>query len=72
MLASILSSHLLSKILKITLYKTIVFPVVLYRCETWSLILGEEHRLKVFENSLLRIFGTKRDEVMGGWRKLHN
>jgi hypothetical protein len=48
-------------------------PVVLYGCETWSLILREEHRLRVFENrALRRIFGPKRDEVTGGWRKLHN
>jgi hypothetical protein len=47
--------------------------VVLYGCETWSLTLREEHRLKVFENRVLRrIFGPKRDEVTGGWRKLHN
>jgi hypothetical protein len=46
--------------------------VVLYRCETWSLTLREEHRLRVFENKVLRIFGPKRDEVTGGWRKLHN
>jgi hypothetical protein len=48
-------------------------PVVLYLCETWSLTLREEHRLRVFENRVLRrIFGPKRDEVIGGWRKLHN
>jgi hypothetical protein len=47
-------------------YKTIILPVVVYRCETWSLILSEEHRLRVFENRVLR------DEVTGGWRKLHN
>jgi hypothetical protein len=53
--------------------KTIILPVVLYGCETWSLSLREEHRLRVFENRVLRrIFGSKRDEVMGGWRKLHN
>jgi hypothetical protein len=53
--------------------KTIILPVVLYRCETWSLTLREEHRLRVFENRVLRrIFGLKRDEVTGGWRKLHN
>jgi hypothetical protein len=47
--------------------------VVLYGCETWSLTLREEHRLRVFENRVLRrIFGLKRDEVMGDWRKLHN
>ena len=47
--------------------------VVLYGCETWSLILREERRLRVFENRvLMRIFGPKRDEVTGEWRKLHN
>jgi hypothetical protein len=47
--------------------------VVLYGCETWSLSLREEHRVRVFENRVLRrIFGTKRDELKGGWRKLHN
>jgi hypothetical protein len=46
--------------------------VVLYGCETWSLTLKEEHRLRVFENRVLRIFGPKRDEVTGEWRKLHN
>jgi hypothetical protein len=67
----LLSSRLLSKNLKI--YKTIILPVVLYRCETWSLILKEEHRLGVFENrALRRIFGQERDEVTGEWRKLHN
>jgi hypothetical protein len=50
-----------------------VLDVVLYGCETWSLTLMEEHRLRVFENRVLRrIFGPKRDEVTGGWRKLHN
>jgi hypothetical protein len=53
--------------------KTIILPVVLYGCETWSLTLREEHSLSVFENRVLRrIFGTKRDEVTGEWRKLHN
>jgi hypothetical protein len=48
-------------------------PVVLYGCETWSLTLREEHRLRVIEDRVLRrIFGPKRDEVTGGWRKLHN
>jgi hypothetical protein len=48
-------------------------PEVLYGCETWSLTLREEHRLRVFENRVVRrIFGSKRDEVTGGWRKLHN
>jgi hypothetical protein len=55
------------------IYKAIILPVILYGCETWSLTLREEHRLKVFENKVLRrIFGTKRDEVTGEWRKLHN
>jgi hypothetical protein len=54
-------------------YKTIILPVVLYGCGTWSLTLREEHRLWVFENKVLkRIFGPKRDEVKGRWRKLHN
>jgi hypothetical protein len=53
--------------------KTIILPVVLYGCETWSLTLREEHRLRVFENRMLRrISGPKRDEVTGEWRKLHN
>jgi hypothetical protein len=68
-----LSSRLLSKNLKIRIYKTIILPVVLYGCETWSLILREEHRLRVFENRVLwRIFGPKREEVTGEWRKLHD
>jgi hypothetical protein len=50
-----------------------ILPVVLYGCETWSLTLREEHRLRVFENRVLRrIFGPKGDEVTGEWRKLHN
>jgi hypothetical protein len=52
---------------KIKIYKTIILHVVLYGCETWSLTLREEHRLRVFENRVLsRIFGPKRDEVAGG------
>jgi hypothetical protein len=47
-------------------------PLVLYGCETWSLTVREEHKLRVFENRVLRIFGPKRDGVTGGWRKLHN
>jgi hypothetical protein len=59
--------------LKIKIYRTIIFPVVLYGCETLSLILSEERRLRVLENRVLRrIFGPKRDEVTGEWRKLHN
>jgi hypothetical protein len=58
---------------KIKIYRTIILPVVLYGCETMSLTLREEHRLRVFENRVLRrIFGPKRDEVTGCWRKLHN
>jgi hypothetical protein len=54
-------------------HKIIILPVVLYRCETWSLTLREQHRLRVFENRLLRrMFGAKRDEVMVEWRKVHN
>jgi hypothetical protein len=64
---------LLSKNLKIRFYRIIILPVVLYWCETWSLTLREERRLRVFENRVLRrIFGRKRDEVTGEWRKLHN
>jgi hypothetical protein len=67
------SSRLLSKNVKMRIYKTIILPVVLYGCETWSLTLREEHRLRVFENRVLRgIFGLKKDEVIGGWRMLHN
>jgi hypothetical protein len=61
-----LYSSLLSKSVKIKIYRTIIFPVVLYGCETWSLTLMEECRLRVFENRVLRrIFGPKRDEVTG-------
>jgi hypothetical protein len=64
MLANILSSRLLLKKVKIKINKTIILPVVLYGCGTWSLTLREEHRLRVFENRVLRrIFGPKRDEV---------
>jgi hypothetical protein len=58
---------------KIRIYKTIILPLRLYGYKIWSLTLREEHRLKMFENrALRRIFGPKRDEVTGGWRKLHN
>jgi hypothetical protein len=69
---NLLSSHLLSKNVKVRIYKTIILPVVLCGCETWSLAVREEHKLRVFENRVLRIFGPKRDGVTGGWRKLHN
>jgi hypothetical protein len=66
-----LSSRLLSRNVKVKIYNTIILPVVLYGCETWSLTLMEEHRLRVFEIRVLRrIFGPKRDEVTGEWRKL--
>ena len=64
---------MLSKNLKFTTYRTLNLPVVLYGCESWSLSLREERRLRVFENMVLRrVFGSKRDEVTGEWRKLHN
>ena len=70
---NLFSSNLLSKTLKIKIYRTRILPVVLYGCETWSLTLREERRLRVFENRVLRrVFGPKRDEVTGEWRKLHN
>jgi hypothetical protein len=66
------SSRLISKNLKIKIYKIVILPVVLYGCETWSLTFREEHRLRVFENRVLRkIFGPKREED-GSWRKLRN
>jgi hypothetical protein len=65
-------SSLLSKNIKIRTYEITILPVILYGCETWSLTLREQRRLRVFENRLLRrIFGSKSDEVTGGWRKLH-
>jgi hypothetical protein len=64
------SSRLLSTNVKIKIYKTVILPVVLYGCETWSLTLSEGHRFRVFQNRVLwRIFGPKRDEVSGGWKK---
>jgi hypothetical protein len=67
-----LSSRLISKNLKIKIYKTVILPFVLYGCKTWSLTSREEHRLRVFENRVLRkIFRPKREED-GSWRKLHN
>jgi hypothetical protein len=73
MLATIRSSRLLSKNLKIGIYKTIILSVVLYGCEIRSLTLREEYRLRVFESRVLRrIFGPKKEEVTGEWRKLYN
>jgi hypothetical protein len=69
----ILSFHLLYKNVEIRICKAIILPVVLYGCETSALTLREEHRLKVFENRVLRrMLGRKRDELTGGWRKLNN
>jgi hypothetical protein len=69
---SLLSSRLLSRNVNVIIYKTIILRVVLCGCETWCLTLREEHRLRVFENRMLRrIFGPKGDEVTGEWRKLH-
>ena len=70
---NILSSSFLSKTLKIKIYRTIILPVVLYGCETWSLTLREARRLRVYENRVLRrIFYPMRDEVTEEWRKRHN
>jgi hypothetical protein len=64
---------LLSKNTNIKIYRAVIVPVVLYGCETWSVTLREEHRLRVFENRVLRgIFGAERDGVTGEWRRLHN
>jgi hypothetical protein len=69
---NLLSSNLLTKHIKIKIYRSIILLVVLYECETWLLTLREEHRLRVFESRVLRrIFGLK-SEVTGEWRKLHN
>ena len=70
---NLLCSGLLSKNIKIKIYRNIILPVVLYGCKTLSLTLRKEHRLRVFEHRVLRgIFVPKRDEVTGEWRKLHN
>jgi hypothetical protein len=68
---NLLSSRLLSKNVKTKIHRTIILPVVLYGCETWSVTLREEHRLRVLENRVLRgIFGPKKNEVTGEWRRL--
>jgi hypothetical protein len=70
---NLLSSRLLFNKVNFKIYKTIILPVVLHGCETWSLTLREDHRLRVSDNTVLRrILGPKRDEVTGRWRKLHN
>ena len=72
MIQNLLSSSLLSKNVKVKINRIIILPVVLYGCETWSLRLRKERRVRVFENRMLRrIFGPKGDEVTGEWRKLH-
>jgi hypothetical protein len=69
---NLLSTRLISKNLKIKIYKTVILTVVLYGCETWSVTLREEHRLRVFKNRVLRrILGPKREED-GSWKTLHN
>ena len=68
-----MSFRLLSKNLKIKIYRTIILPVVLYGCETWSLTLREETKLRVFDNMvLMSILGPRKDEVTGEWKRLHN
>jgi hypothetical protein len=70
---NLLSSMLLTKNFNINIYRTVILPIVFYGCETWSLTLRKERKLKVFENRVLRrIFGPRRDEVTGEWRRLHN
>ena len=69
---NLLSSRLLSKNLRIKIYRTMILSVVLYGCESWSLTLREERELRWFENMVLRISGPRRDEVTGEWRRLHN
>ncbi|PNF14444.1 hypothetical protein B7P43_G01684 [Cryptotermes secundus] len=69
---NLLSFRLLYKNITIIIYKTIILAFVLYECETWSLTLREEHRLRVFENRAWRMFGPKRSEVTGGWIELLN
>jgi hypothetical protein len=70
---SLPSSRLLSRNITVKIYKTIILPVVLFGCESWSLTLRKEHRLRVFKNRVLRrISGPKSDELTGEWRKLNN
>ena len=70
---NLLSSSLLFRNLKIKIYRTIILPVVLYGCETWSFTFRGEGRLRVFENWVLRrILRPKRDDVTGDWRQLHS
>jgi hypothetical protein len=70
---NLLSSRLLSKNVKVIIYKTIILPVALYGCETWSRTVRKEHKLRMFEKGVLRnIFEPKMDGMTGGWRKLYN
>jgi hypothetical protein len=70
---SLLYSRLLCRNVKVKIYKTTVLPFVLYGCETWTVPLREQHKLRVFENRVLSgIFGPKRYEVTGEWKKLHS
>ena len=64
---NLLSPSLLSKTIKVKIYRTIILPFVLYGCETWSPTVSKEHRLRVFRNRVLRkIFGPTKEEVTGG------
>ena len=68
-----MSSRLLSKNLKIKIYKTIILPVVLYGYESWSLKMREKRRPRAFQKRVLkRIFGPKGGEVRGEWKRIHN
>jgi len=70
---NLFSSRLLSKNLKIKIYRIIILPVVVYGCENWPLTLREERKLRLFENMVMRrILGPRSDEVTGEWRRLHN
>jgi hypothetical protein len=69
---NLLSSRLLSINVKIKIRKNLIFPVVLYECETWSLALTDEHGPGAFANRVLRISGPKRNELIGGWTEMHN
>ena len=70
---NLVSSSLQSKSVNIKIYRTTILPVVLHGCETWSLTLREERKLRVFENRVLRrLLGPRGDEVTGEWRRLDN
>jgi hypothetical protein len=70
---NLLSFSLLSKSMKIKTYRTVTLPVLLYGLKAWSLTMGQKHRLRVFENRVLKkIFGSKRNKVTGKSGRLHN